>query len=759
MLRKNILFLLVFVASLLPGNALFAQGIGSWSFTKAGLPCYEYTGRLPFIVADKNGKDADQPEDPFFLLGNYRMALITHASGVYQFFTAERAWARVNSASQTNYGANEADVTISNSGGAKRIRLTGINSIASDSVLTHKYFGVGFARYTYQLDDGVACTRVLSVKPSQHINTGNPSFVITVTIKNGGKAVKHLIYRERMRVNYVMNSLQYTDPGKRPIVYPTDMRVDQAGQIGLAVITAKKNSFLPTPGKNERFIYDVAPPAVFMYARNFNSSYHSEVRVSKDTLSSVVTTSLKPGESKIFQVVIGLADGKSYADISKQVNELLLGTDQKNPENGLYANQWKSRLPDLSLEKNEILKREMLWNAHMMEASAKYSSYYKETFIPQGTVYSYYFGDNISNRDHLAAILPLCYTNPELARSAIRYVMAHTESDGELKRGNTGYGYSQPSFFKESDEQLYFFNTLAEYLLITKNYSFLNERVTLYPAETGHKEVVLNVVKKYFIYLRDEIGQGPNGLVRMLNSDWSDSFFHKYSPNVYGGSAESHLNSAMLLAVFPKLTEALKLSGNPAAKDLIIAMEKYRVSISDAFMEDLGDRKFAARAYLSKDLKFGLDNVCIEPQGYLLQIPGLPVERKKQIYEYVKSKLLTPEKIGIRTREKPLWGGNPDGEDGGIWYSLEYPVLLGVATFDKVEARRLLLKFSFDNFAKQYPNYWVGQWTAPDEMNSTLSREGLYAFWVPSPDRKRAFQGYCSHPHTWPLFCYFKLKN
>lgn len=68
------------------------------------------------------------------------------------------------------------------------------------------------------------------------------------------------------------------------------------------------------------------------------------------------------------------------------------------------------------------------------------------------------------------------------------------------------------------------------------------------------------------------------------------------------------------------------------------------------------------------------------------------------------------------------------------------------------------MKFSH-NYALHYPDYWVVQWTAADEVNPTLYREGLYAFWVPSPDLKRAFQGYCSHPHTWPLSCYFKLNE
>lgn len=270
---------------------------------------------------------------------------------------------------------------------------------------------------------------------------------------------------------------------------------------------------------------------------------------------------------------------------------------------------------------------------------------------------------------------------------------------------------------------------------------------------------MLTILKKFFIYLRDEIGTGENGLVRMLNSDWSDSFFHTYSPNIYSGSAESHLNSTMVLAVLPKLIQVLKDSKNPEAVSFIAALTDYHRSIEAAFMKDLGDRKFAARAYLNKDLRFGLDNVCIEPQAYLLQIPTLSAERKREMWSHIKKELSLPEKVGIRTRQKPLWKGNPDGEDGGIWFSLEYPVLLGVATFDKEEAWSLLRKFSFQNFTDHYPDYWVGQWTAADEVNSTLYREGLYAFWVPSQDRKRAFQGWCSHPHTWPLFCYFKLTK
>ena len=739
-------------------SSLIASEIGLWRFTSKGLPIYQYTGNLPFHATDKNGNDTGLPNDPYFLLGNYRMTLITHASGIYQFLTAERVWARINSAGQPNYGWNDASIVFKNNKN-KKVNLVGLESISTNNELVKKEFGVGFARYNYQLESGIACTRIISVKPSAKINTGNPAFVVTVVLKNNSKKTQELTYSERILINFGMNGLQHTAIQQRPVLYHPNFRIDSNKQMAIADISYKANQFLVVPEKKESYNYDINPPSVFMFSKNSSGENTSVVRVEKDTLAAQISTIMKSGQTKTFHIVIGLADGSSFTQVQKQVDDLFAGSSEHVPYDGLFADLWKSKLPDLSTEKNEVLKREMLWNAHMLEASAKYSDYYKETFIPQGTVYSYHFGDNISNRDHLQAALPACYTNPELAKSCIRFVIKHSAVDGEIKRGDSGYGYTAPSIYKESDEQLFFFNTMSEYLLITKDFDFLKEEVAYYPAENDKKDVVLNILKKYFIYLRDEVGKGPNGLVRILNSDWSDSFFHKHSPNIYWGSAESHLNSAMVLSIFPKLEDALKKSGNSEADSFISALEEYRKSIESAYMKDLGDRKFSARAYLSTKLRFGVDKVCIEPQGYLLQIPNLPVERKKEIYEYVKSKLLTPEKIGIRTREEPLWGGTADGEDGGIWYSLEYPVLLGVATFDKKEAESLLMKFSFDNFSKQYPDYWVGHWTAPDEMNSTLYREGLYSFWIPENERKTAFQGYCSHPHAWPLFCYFKLKE
>ena len=182
--------ILLFLAFVFCAPLLHGQKFGHWSFSSKGLPVYNYTGAIPVTAFDKDGKDANLPEDPYFLLGNYRMTLITHASGIYQFLTAERAWARINAAEQTNYGWNEAGIVFKNGNGAKKVSLAGINSIASDAAVTQKAFGAGFVRYTYKLDDNLVCTRMISVKPSQKINTGSPAFVVTVLLKNSGSQTR-----------------------------------------------------------------------------------------------------------------------------------------------------------------------------------------------------------------------------------------------------------------------------------------------------------------------------------------------------------------------------------------------------------------------------------------------------------------------------------------------------------------------------------------------------------------------------------------
>ena len=55
--------------------------IGKWMLDEAGLPCFAYTGDLPYNAPDDKGQKIRLPEDPWFILGNYRITVFSHVSG------------------------------------------------------------------------------------------------------------------------------------------------------------------------------------------------------------------------------------------------------------------------------------------------------------------------------------------------------------------------------------------------------------------------------------------------------------------------------------------------------------------------------------------------------------------------------------------------------------------------------------------------------------------------------------------------------
>jgi cellobiose phosphorylase len=719
--------------------------IGNWLQDADGFPLYHYKGGQPSPALDKTGHDARLSDDPCFILGNQRMTLIAHASGLYQFITGERGWARLNHGGK-NQGWNQSllEVTQSDEGTTSHV-LTG-------KPATRQVFGVGYAKYEYDCYGGLSVERLISAQPSTTLHQGNPSFLIAVTLKNESAAALFVRYREEMLACYLMMNDQVTTDYR--VEYVNHPSVNPALGIAKADISCHPAKLLIMPKTSvENFTHDIAPPSLFMNLRaTTGAETHVETR--GDILCAEAQTTLGPGESITLQFIIGAAFEKGDEAILAQIEDML---NHAQGGAGAFSHLWKDVLPNLANEPDEVLRREMLWNAHTLEAMATYSQYFDETYIPQGSVYAYHLGQNASNRDHLQHAMSLIFTNTPLAKSCIRYAMKHSHADGEIERQNIGFGYCDPGIYMESDPQLYMFMAVGEYLRVTADHGFLEEEIHFYPMEAGKTTTVINLLTRHFIYLRDVVGRGKHGLIRMLNSDWSDSFFHPYSPNIYSHSAESHMNSTMALAVLPRLSRTLRAADRPLANDLADALCDYHDELQVAVMNDMEGRTFAARCYLGCEpkLRFGIETLCLEAQPFLLLMETFPVERKRQLLHEIKSRVLDMEKSGARTREVPLWRPDGDGEDGGIWFSHQGPLIAGIATFDIEEARKLMRKLTFLDHAENYPDYWVGHWTMADSQNSTLSRrEGLYHAWVDD-----AFQPFCAHHHAWMLYCYFLLNE
>ena len=427
-----------------------------------------------------------------------------------------------------------------------------------------------------------------------------------------------------------------------------------------------------------------------------------------------------------YEVFEGSDTGDGNSDekysVSSIVKDLISDTGlvQGGPD---FSSDWKKVLPSFSEEADPTMRRELIWHAYSLEAMATYSSYYHETKIPQGTIYDYNWGKHASARDNLQHALPCVYYNPKLAKSTLRYLMERTTSFGEVKLIEYENGYAEHEGYFTSDQQLFMFLLLSEYLRVTGDYDFLKEEQEPFPCDgSGKKVTVLHMVEKLFTFLRDTIGVGSHGLVRLYNSDWNDTIYYiekvPYLTVVRGG--ESHMNSAMVCSIFQTLIPQLKKGG--AAQKLT-------------------------------------ENMFLEPMGYTLQMKDYPLEGKKILYKEMQKRLYQGEKLGARQQQTPQFD-SPDydkgsRENGGFWWALNAPVICGLASWDKAEARRLLQNMTLSHMSECFPDYWCCYWDASNNVESSLiPQEGLSDQSFTYSDVPHC----CAHPHAWILYCWYYLK-
>ena len=109
--------------------------------------------------------------------------------------------------------------------------------------------------------------------------------------------------------------------------------------------------------------------------------------------------------------------------------------------------------------------------------------------------------------------------------------------------------------------------------------------------------------------------------------------------------------------------------------------------ILDSFLEEHADRTFAKRMYFNNEA-VGVDNMFLEPQGFLMQIEEYSESRKSLLYSEIRKRILDSEKTGARQEEKMELSELHFGsrENGGIWYSLKGPLVIGLSTWNRPAA-------------------------------------------------------------------------
>jgi Glycosyl hydrolase 36 superfamily, catalytic domain len=731
------------------------SSLGEWIDGSKNLPCYAYRGPIRFSDHFQTkpmwGLDGKMiPDDPVFLLGNHRLTLFTHASGHIQILSAERAWARMNQGEAIWSGANKATCVV----GDSKHELIGLDEPAAKGA--GKLFGVGFARYSYELGQKVKVERSIHVRPSTTVGEGASAFLLRVRLENTASGPLDIDYVEAVLANYRMLPFESIHDPKTPEYTPRPFESIGPDAI-CSRFEAKPRRALTFPPAGQMSPFEQYPPALFVHATG-DPSTQTYGATDASGLSSIGIRSrftIRAGGSREISCVFGYTRDASKQAIDILTQSLRFGPGTKPESGSAFIEEWRKIVPEFSAETDPQLRREMQWNVAVLEAMASWREYYNETIIPQGCMYDYAWGVFASNRDIAQQALPLCHTNPALARSTLRFILKRTSPDGDVKLMDQGFGWAASTAMQTSDQQLYFFMLLAEYLRVTQDSALLSEQIDYYPVEKSGEDTVLAHVRQAFLFLRDRIGVGRHGLVRLWNSDWNDLFYAWEAKGSYNSTfetAESCMNTAMAIVILGDLAPLLNRESGSEGSELAAAMLGYRNELLKAWMHDLGDRSFPRRAWTDSTTSLGEDNLWLEPQGFALLIPEMSTERKRTLLTELQRRVLRSEKMGARQIETPLvHSGTPQGsrENGGFWYALHGPLVLGTATIDRDLAESLLKRMTFANYAKSFPEYWTGRWSASDSLDSSLlPSEGLAANIT-----------YCAHAHAWPLYCFIRLRE
>lgn len=724
--------------------------VGEWLNDKTETPYFDFTGNLPFKAKLPDGNDAQIDEDPYFLMGNYKFKLFTYVSGQYEVFSGERAASRFGKKGNTN-----AFIEID----GENHDLIGVNSLAADPSKVKRNFGLGYAEFRYKLGN-IEVKRQLNVKPSSDINTGLSGVLISVTIRNNGKKKAKIKYTEQMLFAYE----QLTVQNDKDFSYSSTPEISD-NLIKISTTPDNLETIFPPIKKNTPSYEEYFPPIFF--CKSFSDE--SELTFEDNLLKNSNSFKLGANKEVTLNFIVGYSSASNDSEINEIITDLGSSTNQKqdvaNHCIGLFTNEWSENVLSFENEKDKELKNELIWHNYNLEVLATFSDFYKETFIPQATMYFFSRGLRAAPRDHLQHGLAACYTNPELAKSIIRYTLKKTYTNGNIPFNERGYGISTSKYYYTSDQELYLLMLMSEYLRITKDYEFLNEQVPYYLTKVTKS--VLERVGECYSYFKYEVGLGPNGLVLLRNSDWNDIIFYRMDTkyNASFDSNESHMNTTMLASYFPKLATQLKLASESKTlngnEDYALRfsndMKAYSDKVWSNFLKDHGDRTFARRMYFSWS-EIGKDNMFLEPQGFLMQNPEYPIERKKVLYQEIKDRILDSETIGARQEEKQeiskLYFGSR--ENGGIWFSLNGPLVIGLSTWNKEAAWKLFRMQTLQNQAKHFPNYWTSYWNSFDSVDSSiLPSEGLAA----QRFGKDVRTTYCSHIHAWLVYEYLYLTE
>jgi hypothetical protein len=440
----------------------------------------------------------------------------------------------------------------------------------------------------------------------------------------------------------------------------------------------------------------------------------------RENVSLVLSRSfrLEPGQNLRLTAWAGCALGLTAVDLAA-FRRARLELDPAAERLG-----WAGRLPSLAAPR-EWIEQECRWSAGQLLAFSGLDGSRGLRFIHLG---GYGWG-GFGVRECAETALALADWSGDLALESLRWMAGLQWPSGDIPKGYAFNGaLEQTPQPVESDNEIWFLLALGETVRAGLPAAILDLRQ---PFADGRPATLWEHARAAWIWLRDHIGIGPHGLVKIWHGDWDDYM------NSMGrlGVGESSMNTGMACRALDELAGLARARGEA---DLAAELEAWTAARRQAMLAAF-DRTHFVRGYTDQGRPVGghaEGRVHLNAQTWaVLGRCGTQAMRQTALATVLRE-CATPIGLTLINKAYPApppaqisWAPIPpgEGENGGIWPQTVHWAVWALAEAGLTdEARRVWAAMSLRNHMTRHSGVPYGIWNGPDCYSSRLSgaREG-----------------------------------
>ncbi|MCX7620289.1 MAG: hypothetical protein N2037_05515 [Acidimicrobiales bacterium] len=405
------------------------------------------------------------------------------------------------------------------------------------------------------------------------------------------------------------------------------------------------------------------------------------------------------------------------------------------------------------------IEREATWHAAYLFGAQQPDAYFGCRYPSQGSAYGFVHGLQGAPRDYAISLVPMCFVDPTGARDLLRLIMRMTKPNGLSHYAHTGRGQCTAGGVHSSptDLPIFFLWAITEYVWSTGDTTVLGEREPFYPRARGLSATGAERIVLAFNALRDRVGQGPNGLLRVGSGDWADPIsamvrdrhaFHKHG--------ESGFNTAFAVYALPRAAELIEAQAPEAAA----AMHAFAGELRRA-MESTWTGRWFLRGTDGIGGVIGRDHLFVDGQVWALIAKIGSDEQRRVLIDELRERCIDPSPIGATILDRPhpiRLGMLAPGWDcnGGVWAAINALLAWGLALHDPKLGWEVLDRQTLAAHAHAYPNVWYGIWSGPDAYNSWFGSHPGETFVQPATPMTE-YPVMNSNAHAGPLLALLRV--